>query len=439
MPARRKRTRLLDVVEAGYRIGAAEQAWVAGVAESTWGLLGDGYGATAFTVHSSPEAVSVSSIAHAGQSVPDQSIVEVTSRRGAENPEGLDRFYRSVRVSSAVTGLTELGQHEEAATVAEYYEGFGFKDGVGVNVHEGGPTVAVLFSCLDSVRRPTPTEQRRWGLLSCHLANALRLRRVVAETPDQAATDERRPYVEALLTTDGRVEYAEGPAASEAGRASLREAVRTLDRARSSLSTREPDESLELWRGLCAGRWSLVDRFDGDGRRYVVACRNDLPARSALGLSTRECQVALLASLGRSNDEVAYELGIALSTVGTHLANALEKLGVPNRAALSSVRATIEHGHSRRFTVNEAAGLEAFAAPDLDPALAERLTPSERDVVRMVLAGKDNASIARARGSSVRTVANQVAAVLRKTGTQTRSDLAATLSRGGPAEQHSKN
>lgn len=52
------------------------------------------------------------------------------------------------------------------------------------------------------------------------------------------------------------------------------------------------------------------------------------------------------------------------------------------------------------------------------------LTSAERDVVRRALAGASNAQIARARGSSARTVANQLGAIYRKLGIFSRTELA---------------
>ena len=55
------------------------------------------------------------------------------------------------------------------------------------------------------------------------------------------------------------------------------------------------------------------------------------------------------------------------------------------------------------------------------------LTAAERSVLEGMLAGLSNAEIAEQRGSSVRTVANQVASVFRKLGVTSRSELAALL------------
>jgi len=51
------------------------------------------------------------------------------------------------------------------------------------------------------------------------------------------------------------------------------------------------------------------------------------------------------------------------------------------------------------------------------------LTPAERQVLTLVIAGGSNAAIARSRKTSVRTVANQVASLLAKLGAGSRYDL----------------
>lgn len=62
------------------------------------------------------------------------------------------------------------------------------------------------------------------------------------------------------------------------------------------------------------------------------------------------------------------------------------------------------------------------------PELPRALTPAEREVVALIFEGASNAAIAKARGVAVRTVANQVASVLRKLEVGSRSALLATLS-----------
>jgi DNA-binding CsgD family transcriptional regulator len=64
----------------------------------------------------------------------------------------------------------------------------------------------------------------------------------------------------------------------------------------------------------------------------------------------------------------------------------------------------------------------ALEAPDLRREFA--LTAAEDEVARMAIAGLSNAEIAKQRGASVRTVANQIAAVLHKLGVVSRRELA---------------
>ncbi|MCP3139763.1 response regulator transcription factor [Pyxidicoccus xibeiensis] len=68
---------------------------------------------------------------------------------------------------------------------------------------------------------------------------------------------------------------------------------------------------------------------------------------------------------------------------------------------------------------------EQFAvfAWDVDRPRGADLTQSERHVLELLVSGASNADIARARRASVRTVANQVASVLRKLGAASRYEL----------------
>lgn len=61
----------------------------------------------------------------------------------------------------------------------------------------------------------------------------------------------------------------------------------------------------------------------------------------------------------------------------------------------------------------------------------EGLTEAERQVALDALAGYSNQAIAERRGSKMRTVANQLAAVYRKLGVSSRAELAAKLTTDG--------
>lgn len=69
--------------------------------------------------------------------------------------------------------------------------------------------------------------------------------------------------------------------------------------------------------------------------------------------------------------------------------------------------------------------LVSFAARPV--ALPKVLTPAERAVASMVIAGLENSAIARARKTSVRTVANLLARCFKKLGVNSRAELAALV------------
>jgi DNA-binding CsgD family transcriptional regulator len=87
-------------------------------------------------------------------------------------------------------------------------------------------------------------------------------------------------------------------------------------------------------KGLVDGRWTLVDHYESEGKRYVVARENAPKPPGPPRLSQREQQVVALAVLGRTNKLIAYELGLAASTVRVLMARASAKLRVATRSEL---------------------------------------------------------------------------------------------------------
>jgi DNA-binding CsgD family transcriptional regulator len=75
----------------------------------------------------------------------------------------------------------------------------------------------------------------------------------------------------------------------------------------------------------------LVDHFESDGKRYVLARRNDVKIGGAEALSERERQAIGFAALGHNNKLIAYEMGISPSTVSVLLLRGARKLGSKTR------------------------------------------------------------------------------------------------------------
>lgn len=77
-------------------------------------------------------------------------------------------------------------------------------------------------------------------------------------------------------------------------------------------------------------------------------------------------------------------------------------------------------------------GTELFllGTPSLADCLPDDLTRAEKEVTALVLEGLSNREIAKARGTSVRTIANQVAAIFRKLKVTARVELSQAILRG---------
>jgi DNA-binding NarL/FixJ family response regulator len=131
-----------------------------------------------------------------------------------------------------------------------------------------------------------------------------------------------------VLTAGGRVEHAQGDATESSARQHLRAAVVARDKARTRAVRSNPDEALSLWQGLVAGRWSLLDRFESDGRRYVVARRNEPTPPDVLALTLRERQVLGHLLQGDAMKVAGYALGLDVSTVSGVAKTLLLKLGI---------------------------------------------------------------------------------------------------------------
>jgi DNA-binding CsgD family transcriptional regulator len=208
----------------------------------------------------------------------------------------------------------------------EYLRAFGIGDVQVVNALDTSGKGFVMASYLPKQTLLTTHDRASWTRVAAHLASAYRLRR---RTRSRIAAS--RTPTDTVLTTKGTMEHA-GPDA-ESARLQLRRAVVAYGRAKGPLR-RDPEASLEAWPVLVDRRWSLLDSFENDGSQYVVARRNDAPAKGPRALTKRERQVLAYASMGHENKLIAYSLGVSHATVRVLIARAAEKFGVRTRGEL---------------------------------------------------------------------------------------------------------
>ena len=182
----------------------------------------------------------------------------------------------------------------------------------------------------------------------------------------------------------------------------LERSVRALRQARRQ--RRSGGDALALWQALVAGELSVVERTIGTRPHYLFF--DNPPHRQPLqALSVSEQDAIAAVCRAQSNKCAAYELGISETALSRRLAAAASKLGSGSRMDLVRVAAMLTRDPRARF--------DRIA-----------LTASEQDVLELLSQGLSNAEIAKIRARSARTIANQVASLLRKTRTANRRALA---------------
>lgn len=207
-----------------------------------------------------------------------------------------------------------------------------------------------------------------------------------------------------VLSPDGRVLHAEnGLNEAAASRAALTHHVTRIERTRTRRQ-RSSSTAADAWSALVSGEWGVVERTDADGKRYYAVIETHCSPRLK-ALSPLETQVTELSARGLTGKAVAYALGVPTPTVSRTLFNTTLKLGLGSRTELVGLA-------GRLLGTPRAAAQESS------------LTPAERDVLSLVRMGYTNTAIATARQRSERTVANQVASLLKKLDAPSRRALA---------------
>ena len=163
--------------------------------------------------------------------------------------------------------------------------------------------------------------------LAFHLASAYRIRRRLREQAQDPLDN-----WEALVDLNGYLLEARGAAEPEEEQEALGRAARAmLQVRRRRAGSGDPTSG---WRPRIAGRWTLVDAFSRRGQRFIVARENEAPAPGLEALTNREQQVVASAISGRSNKEIAYDLGISSNTARVLLSRACARLGVRSKKEL---------------------------------------------------------------------------------------------------------
>lgn len=323
----------IDIVEAAYDVGAFLGDWLPNVIESGEAAIDFGMGVGgALWAGASPDGQPLVVQMHVPAAVPDLPL-RYTKAALAAGPAMV-----------AETSRALLGRVNVLSETKERWPGV-FD---AITTHVGCKDMLSLFAVDPdlfgaTVTAPSPkpialSRQARehWHMVGVHIAAGRRLGRVRAGEEQKGLPPTEMPLdAEALLDPKRFVvAQAAGDARESAASETIRKAAMQVDKARGRLRRTDPGEALELWQGLVRGRWSLIDWFDTDGRRFVLAKPNAPHVGDPRGLTERQYQVATYAALGESSKLIGYRLGLSPQRVSTLLRTAMRKLRVKSQAQL---------------------------------------------------------------------------------------------------------
>ena len=319
------------IVEAGYAPVASDQAWLGALVASFeplqagWGVL-----VSAFEM-GGPSPGLRDSVASDSVPAPIATAFRNLFRFAATGPPVIRQtlFAPPPNVCHSSHRTVRLDEPHRVE-VRRIFAGTAVRDCLGIAaVEPDGTGLLVSVPCEREIAIHPRTAQLLTRV-TAHLCSAMRLRSRAGGSHEEGDAA-RMPGVEAILEPSGRVQHATGDAVHAGARASLAAAVRDVERARGRIRRTDPEEALAIWLALFEGRWSIVQRTESDGRRYLLARRNEPGTSDPKALAPAERHVLAYAAMGHSNKYIGYVLGVATSTVSSRLASAIRKLGLRSR------------------------------------------------------------------------------------------------------------
>lgn len=412
-------TGAIDVVEAAYDLNGTETEWLSRVLAVARNDIDTGDGVYAFTSRESKPEPDL----HAVPVFVSQDLNRGFAERLVElNREAPKAVYELMSKRLVMAGGLEgtVGKGPISAHFRALMKPTGISDGFSMFAQDGEYGSLTMSAPSRYAIEPPPRIRGIWRRVGLHAAAALRLRRKLAA---------KKTTLEAVVDPGGKVREAK----EHVPRAALTAAVRAMDRARTKKVRANPNDALELWQGLVAGEWSLVEEWEGSGKRYLAAYRNQPALLDPRALVASERAVLRYVTLGASNKEIAFTLGLPLGTVSSAITSILRKLRMKNRVDLALLS---DPSRLERIDIElEDAGAIGVLAIDTEPRgrdVVSALSVTEREVAALVMRGWSNARIAEHRDVSVKTVMNQVRSIYAKLGVASRSELTVRLSNRGP-------
>jgi len=334
----------IDMVEASYDLEGPDVDWCSRVLSVGGSVCEQGRGAVGLIFERPPEGgnVRVRSWVVAGAAPED---APMRLNRGFL--AGGANVTRAATRPGIVTTVSEFTAAYPGA-LQKWQSEVGFaKDGLGISAADPCGTGVIIFVLLPEARTVGSDERHHWQMLCSHLASAHRMRRAVTNGDVGEAA---LPHAAEAILDPRTFQVTDAVGKAKQGQAveKLRDAAVRGDRARGRMRKDAPDEALRTWWAMMHGRWSLLDWFDSDQRRYVLAIPNRPDLGDPRGLTERELEVATYAALGESGKLISYRLGVSKSTVSNALNAAMRKLGIKTQPQLAEKM----RGFTKHFAKN---------------------------------------------------------------------------------------
>jgi len=323
---------IIDFTEAAYELEVSDDEWLPAILRRGIPVLEQGLGVAGMRYGRPPEEGPFQLLdIHVASGPAD--FAERHTRALATTPPEVLR--EQVRPGGA--GTASMDSQGDLQQLAHYTAHVDYcKDLLYMTAVDCKGSGVAIVAPLDEVTTLTTHEAQRWQMLAAHVDAGHRLRRGLAanDVSDEPCTE--LPHnAEAIFDANSfRITEAVGRAQERTATKKLREAAVAVDHARGKMRDTDPQKALEIWKALVRGRWSMVDWFDSDGRRFVLALPNSPHVSDPRGLAERESQVVAYAVLGQTNKMIAYRLGLSSSRVSMLLRSAMRKLNVQTRSQL---------------------------------------------------------------------------------------------------------
>lgn len=322
----------VSIIEAAYRLAVPGETWMKGILEVVRPQWDDGLGVGMFEMALDEQGRPTIGTSFFDSDEPDLFAEMVSKMTLSVDDQQLEHAFCKPMICATISERMApvYPDFRDDPIYQEFGHPIGMYDCLGVRVADPSGTMVLMLAPLSEISTTDPAQRHHWARLAAHVAAAYRLRR------EQGARPVEPDEADAVLSADGKVEHLAEAALKddEISLERLEAAAEAIGRARGELRHSAPADAVELWKTLVQARYSVLEHVDTDGKKMLIARRNEAATGEPLSLSPRERHVVQFAAMGHSDRLIAYELGLSNSDVEQLLASGLEKLQFESRGEL---------------------------------------------------------------------------------------------------------